>query len=367
VTANPIETVYSEPRSDGESLTDMLATVSHELRTPATLIVGLSATLAENRDRMSSGQVTDALQRLERQAGRLVRLLDDMLDVSKIKAGHKLDLALQPVDLAMTVERAILASAQPGHVSIKRSVPAGAIAWSDPSALERAVVNLLRNAFRYGGPNVIVEAKPVIGGVMLAVSDDGPGVSPEIRPHLFKPFNASKGGTGLGLAIVRAVAEGSGGEAIYEPLAPSGSRFTVRLRDESAARPAPRAKAHADIPKQPFVILIVDDEPDVLFLLRMTLQHGGYEVEEAPHGGAALELIGKVRPDLVITDLMMPVVDGRELIRRIRDASEIAATPIMLLSASPDDGTGADRVLRKPFDPRHLMGVISELVGRDDG
>lgn len=345
----------------------MLATVSHELRTPATLIVGLAATLAENRDRMSSGQVTDALQRLERQAGRLVRLLDDMLDVAKIKAGHKLDFAMQEVDLSQAVERAIHSSARPGHVSIKRCMAAGTTVWSDPSALERAIVNLLRNAFRYGGPNVTVEARSSKGGVTLAVSDDGPGVAPEVRPHLFEPFNASKGGTGLGLAIVKAVAEGSGGEAAYESLAPSGSRFTVRLRDELPARPAPRIKAHADIPKQPYVVLIVDDEPDVLFLLRMTLQHGGYEVEEAPHGGAALEMIDKVHPDLVITDLMMPVVDGRELIKQIRGASNIAATPIMLLSASPDDGTGADRVLRKPFDPRHLMGVIAELVGRDDG
>ena len=344
----------------------MLATVSHELRTPATLIVGLSATLAENRDRMSSGQVTDALQRLERQAGRLVRLLDDMLDVSKIKAGHQLDLAMQEVDLSQTVERAILSSAQPGHVSIKRSMPAGTMVWSDPSALERAIVNLLRNAFRYGGPRVTIEARPSIGGITLAVSDDGPGVAPELRRNLFKPFNASKGGTGLGLAIVKAVAEGSGGEAAYEALAPSGSRFTVRLRDEPAPRPAPRVKAHADIPKQPYVILIVDDEPDVLFLLRMTLQHGGYEVQEAPHGGAALEMIEKIRPNLIITDLMMPVVDGRQLIDRIRGASAIADTPIMLLSASPDDTTGADRVLRKPFDPRHLMGVIEELVGRGD-
>lgn len=360
------EKTIEDVASDGERLTEMLATVSHELRTPAALIVGLAATLAESRDRMSSAQVTDAFQRLERQAGRLVRLLDDMLDVSKIKAGHKLDLALQEVDLEHAVERAILSSAQPGHVSIKRMMPAGTKVWSDPNALERAIVNLLRNAFRYGGPNVTVEAKLAHDGVAFAVSDDGPGVSPDLRQHLFEPFNASRGGTGLGLAIVKAVAEGSGGEAAYESLAPSGSRFTMRLRDEPGPRPAPRAKALGDVPKQPFTILIVDDEPDVLFLLRMTLQHGGYEVEEAPHGGAALEMIDKVRPDLVITDLMMPVVDGRELIQRIRDESAYAATPIMLLSASPDDNTGADRVLRKPFDPRHLMGVIEELVGKDE-
>ncbi|HJR19578.1 MAG TPA: response regulator [Actinomycetota bacterium] len=363
MTAQPIEQTYDEPGADGERITEMLATVSHELRTPAALIVGLASTLATNRDRMSSGQVTDSLTRLERQAKRLVRLLDDMLDVSKIKTGHKLDLAMQRVDLADTVEGAILASAPPSHVSVQVFMPEGMVVWSDQSALERAIVNLLRNAFKYGGSNVRVEARPAIGGVTLSVADDGPGVAPEIRQHLFKPYAASKGGTGLGLAIVNAVAEASGGEASYEPLVPAGSRFTMRLRDESVQRTAPHA-ADAESRKQPFLVLIVDDEPDVLFLLRMTLQHAGYEVQEAPHGAAALELIEKIRPDVIITDLMMPVVDGRELIRRVRGVAAFADLPIMLLSASPDDQTGADRVLRKPFDPRHLANALEELVGR---
>ncbi|MGH2784313.1 MAG: hybrid sensor histidine kinase/response regulator [Actinomycetota bacterium] len=361
MTAHPIENGI-EASGEGERLMDMLATVSHELRTPASLIVGLASTLAANRDRMTSAQVTDALGRLERQSRRLVRLLDDLLDVSRIKEGRVLDLALQRVDVAATVEGAISAAAQPAHVSLTASICSGAMVWSDPAALERAVVNLLRNAFRYGGPNVMVEARPTIGGVSLSVSDDGPGVAPEIRRHLFQPFSASKGGTGLGLVIVRAVAEGSGGDASYEPLVPAGSRFTMRLREEPAAKAESKARATA-APGHPRLVLIVDDEPDVLFLLRMTLQHAGYVVEEAPHGGAALERIETLRPDLIITDLMMPVVDGRELIKRVRDTAGNAALPIMLLSASPDHTSGADRVMRKPFDPRQLVSVIEELVG----
>ena len=361
--AEPIESTPDRAPFEDDRLTEMLATVSHELRTPASVLAGLAGTLSASRDRMTSTQVTEVVLRMERQALRLVRLLDDMLDASKIRAGHRLQLTLAPVDLAATIDHAILAAAQPPDVSLGMSVPPGAVVWSEANALERAVVNLLRNAFRYGGKNVTIEARPAIGGVALSVTDDGPGVAPAVRARLFQPFAASKGGTGLGLAIVRAVAEGSGGDVAYEPVVPTGARFTMRLRDE-APRPASQPSIRPLTQRQhPVLVMIVDDEPDVLFLLRMTLQHAGYDVEEAPHGGAALERIESVHPDLIITDLMMPVVDGRELIRRVRDIPGSATTPIMLLSASPDESTGADRVLRKPFDPRYLVGVIEELVG----
>ena len=344
-------------------MTEILATVSHELRTPAALIAGLAETLTNNRDQMTSQQVDDVVARLERQSRRLIRLLDDMLDAAKLRNGHTLDLALQRVDLKRAVEGAVVAAATPANVELEVCVPAGTVVWSDAAALERAIVNLLRNAFRYGGPNVRLEARPAIEGVIMSVSDDGPGVSPEIEPRLFQPFHASKGGTGLGLVIVQAVAEASGGEASYEPVSPSGSRFSMRLRVEPSRRSEPRPVTETPARMHPPNVLIVDDEPDVLFLLRMTLQPGGYQVEEAPHGGAALDLIERLHPDLIITDLMMPVVDGRELIRRVRETDATATTPIMLLSASPDQKTGADRVIRKPFDPRQLIKAIEELVG----
>lgn len=349
--------------SDGARLADILSTVSHELRTPATLIVGLASTLTANRERMTSNQVSEAIVRLERQAKRMVRLLDDLLDASRIETGHKLELAMLNVDLAAAVEGALAAAAPPAHVNVTTNVPAGLAVLADPYALERALVNLFRNAFRYGGGNVIIEARPAIGGVTLSVSDDGLGVSPDILPHLFEPFRASKGGTGLGLVIVRAIAESSGGDVSYEPQQPTGARFTMRLRDGSAPRPDPEQVPRTKPADQAPIILIVDDEPDVLFLLRLTLEHAGYRVEEAPHGAAALEAIHRLRPDLIITDLMMPVVDGRELIQRVRGEADTAALPIMLLSASPDDRSGADRVMRKPFDPRQLMRAIEDLVG----
>lgn len=366
-TTYPVEASRTDNASELDRLTEILSTVSHELRTPAALIVGLASTLTSNRERMTSAQVTDAIERLERQARRMVRLLDDMLDASRLETGRGLDLALQGVDLGAVVESAVSVASRPQHVALTANVPAGLRVWSEPSALERALVNLLNNAFRYGGPNVAVEVRPAIGGATVSVTDDGPGVCAEIADHLFEPFRASKGGTGLGLVIVRAIAEASGGDVSYEPVVPTGARFSMRLRDESAKRPESRPNPAMNSQAHAPVVLIVDDEPDVLFLLRLTLEQGGYQVEEAPHGGAALDALDHLRPDLLITDLMMPVVDGRELIRRVRDEAELAALPIMLLSASPDDRSGADRVLRKPFDPRQLIREIEELVGGMNG
>jgi CheY-like chemotaxis protein len=159
------------------------------------------------------------------------------------------------------------------------------------------------------------------------------------------------------------LAEAFGGSIVYERSEPTGARFEVTLRvAPEVTRPEPAARYAAD-PGGPVTILVVDDEPDVLFLLRLTLEAAGYSVVEAAHGAEALATIQSTRPTLVITDLMMPVMDGRELIRRVRAEPQTADLPIMLLSANPDQNVGADRVMRKPFNPRDLTRVIDELVG----
>lgn len=112
-------------------------------------------------------------------------------------------------------------------------------------------------------------------------------------------------------------------------------------------------------------ILIVDDEPDVLFLIRLTLETAGYEVREAAHGVEALAAIAEAKPNLLLTDLMMPVMDGHELIRRVRTAPDTADLPIMVLSANPRNVVGADRVMRKPFHPGALTRAIGELVRQE--
>jgi CheY-like chemotaxis protein len=343
-------------------LSEILSVAAHELRTPATVILGLAATLAANRSRMTEDQVEEAIVRLDRQANRLVGLLQDLLDVSRIQSG-RLEVTVDSVDLTGAVASSLKVATPPEGTHVSVAIPAGIAVLAEDPGLERVLVNLLTNAYRYGGPNVRIEAGHADGGVRLSVIDDGPGVPADILPHLFQPFRAEVGGTGLGLSIVLGLAEAFGGDVVYQPERPSGARFDVRLRAGSSETDAEGETRYASTLGVPLTILIVDDEPDVLFLLRLTLETAGYEVSEAAHGAEALAAIQHMRPSLLVTDLMMPVMDGRELIRHVRDAADTADLPIMLLSANPDNSSGADRVMRKPFNPRDLTRAIDELVG----
>jgi CheY-like chemotaxis protein len=345
---------------------EILSIAAHELRTPATVILGLAATLAANRERMSEDQVHEAILRVDRQANRLVGLLEDLLDLSRIQRGE-LDVTLDSIELSEAISSAISVARAPDGARVNIAVPVGVAVLAEAPGLERILVNLLTNAYRYGGPNVRVEARHVPGGVRVSVVDDGPGVPAELVPHLFKPFRAEVGGTGLGLSIVRGLAEAYGGTASYQGEATSGARFDVTLRAGSSETGSEEESRYASDPRVPLNILIVDDEPDVLFLLRLTLETAGYAVAEAAHGAEALAAIRVTRPSLLVTDLMMPVMDGRELIRKVRATPETADLPIMLLSANPDSSSGADRVMRKPFNPRDLTRAIDELVGRNEG
>ena len=112
-------------------------------------------------------------------------------------------------------------------------------------------------------------------------------------------------------------------------------------------------------------ILIVDDEPDSLFLLRTILEHAGYQVEEASHGAQALDKVQIHPPDLVVTDLMMPVMNGRELILHLREDPRTAGIPILLVSTLPNRDEGADEVLEKPFRPNEILGVLSRMTEAD--
>ena len=355
----------SSPDADPQ-VAEILGIAAHELRTPATVILGLAATLAANRDRMPEDQVQEAIVRLDRQANRMVGLLEDLLDLSRIQRGG-LEVTLDSIDVAEAVAAALSIAPPPDEVNVNVVGPVGVAVLADEPGLERILVNLLTNAYRYGGRNVRVEARHVLGGVRLSVVDDGPGVPPALRPHLFKPFRAEVGGTGLGLSIVLGLAEAFGGTVSYEEEEPTGARFDVTLRAGSSETDTHDENRYSSDPRVPLNILIVDDEPDVLFLLRLTLETAGYHVAEAAHGAEALAAIREARPALLLTDLMMPVMDGRELIRRVRESPETADLPIMLLSANPDHSSGADLVMRKPFNPRDLTRAIDELVGGGEG
>jgi len=213
---------------------DFLAMTNHELRTPLTTILGYTSLLTDRWDVLPDDSRRRFVSMIERQGNRLHSLVEDLLTLSSARAG-KLAVVLGPVELAPVVDDAITNNGQ-AAADVRNACPKGLWVTADNDRLCQILVNYVSNALRYGKPPVTVVATVAQGRVQICVEDRGTGVSEEFVPHLFERFARSRrakatsiDGTGLGLAIVRQLAQAQAGEAWYEPNAPSGSRFCLRL------------------------------------------------------------------------------------------------------------------------------------------
>jgi signal transduction histidine kinase len=213
---------------------EFLSIVTHELKTPVAVITGLAATLSASRHNLTEEQIDDCLDRIGRQGERLSRLVGDLLDLSQIESGmFRVD--LEPVNLARSAERALDGAPSPPDKSVELTIPESLCALADPSRLDQILVNLLTNAYRYGGSTISLEARTTSDGIVVTVADDGDGVPDQLVPALFDGFARGPStdgvqGSGLGLAIAKALLEGFGGRIWYEPGEPAGARFRFRLR-----------------------------------------------------------------------------------------------------------------------------------------
>ena len=210
---------------------EFVATAAHELRTPLTIVTGMSERL-EKRHEMSDAEIGDAVAVLTRQSRRMRQLIENLLDLGQLESGHRPH--HDPVALNQVVADALALIPPPETtaVSLLDRSP-GVSAWGDRMDLGRVLVNLLSNAYRYGGPNVTVELSTDQREAVLAVSDDGPGLPPELVDRVFKPFTRgipARGswGSGLGLALSLRLVESVGGTLTYVP-SDRGSRFEMRL------------------------------------------------------------------------------------------------------------------------------------------
>ena len=213
---------------------EFLSVVTHELKTPVAVITGLAATLSASRHTFTEEQIDDCLDRIGRQGERLTRLVADLLDLSQIESGA-FRVNLEPVNLAGSAARALDGAPAPPDKSVELRIPESLCVLADPGRLDQILVNLLTNAYRYGGSAISVEAHGSPDAVVLTVADDGDGVPEELVPKLFegfarRPSTDGVQGSGLGLAIAQALLEGFGGRISYEPGQPAGSRFQIRLR-----------------------------------------------------------------------------------------------------------------------------------------
>jgi PAS domain S-box-containing protein len=360
---------------------EFLAMLGHELRNPISPIL-----TALNLMRMRG---SDAFERertiVERQVQHLVRLVDDLLDVSRITGG-KIELKRQVVELGEVVAAAIemaspLLEARRHRLEVE--VPAsGLLVEGDPDRLAQVLANLLTNAAKYTEPGgeVSVRARREGAEVVVRVRDSGIGIAPEILPRIFDPFvqgqrvlDRSQGGLGLGLTIVRSMVEMHGGRVEAGSEGPGkGSEFTVRLPElQALALRAPaslpaalRQSASGECRR----VLVVDDNQDAADALVEALGAEGHSTAVAYDGPSALEAAARVQPEMAFLDIGLPVMDGYELARRMRDLFGPGIKLVALTGYGQEKdraaarAAGFDEHLVKPVDLDRIVAILHEML-----
>ena len=371
--------------------------ISHELRTPLTLIADPVNYIIHD-DNLNSQQ-RSMLQIVQRNVLVLTQLVSEILDFRKVQNG-KMELRLSDFNLAESMKQWIKlfsVSAQKKHIAISMDAPDTIMLRADQDKIERICYNLLSNALKYTseGGEISLMAKEEGGRVMISVADNGCGISSDELPYIFDRFYQAKNagrGTGIGLAIVKAFTELHHGEVSATSVEGKGSTFTIhipvrqkgevtnqptekieQLVEPSSTQEVPNQARHIDELIQPYQtdkpeVLIIDDNIDIRTYLRSVLSEK-YNVSEAANGKAGLELARKIVPDIVLSDIMMPVMDGLAFCQQLKTDKAISHIPVILLTARSLDEQraegyehGADAYLSKPFSLRLLLSRIDNLI-----
>jgi NO-binding membrane sensor protein with MHYT domain/CheY-like chemotaxis protein/two-component sensor histidine kinase len=384
-------------RDEAERLSAMkdefLATLSHELRTPLNAILGWAGML--QRGVKDEETLTRGLETIERNARAQGQLIDDLLDMSRIISGT-LRLDVQLIEPDKVVEAAlgtVLPAAIAKKIQLRTDKQAGAAqVLGDAGRLQQVMWNLLSNAVKFTPSGGMVQVLLGRDGpdVVIRVIDSGSGIDPDFLPHVFDRFRQQDasitrkhGGLGLGLSIARQLVELHGGTIAVASSGPqTGTTFTLRLPvAEEAQAPGRDMPVAPDAARQAqgrgelagLKVLVVDDAPDTLEVLEQILQHSGAATLAAAGAGNAIALLESEQPDVIVSDIGMPDVDGYELIRRIRRRGQASggAIPAIALTAftRQDDRdkafqAGFTDYLAKPVDAASLVSHIALAVGR---
>jgi signal transduction histidine kinase/CheY-like chemotaxis protein len=362
-----------------------IANMSHEIRTPLNSVLALSQLL---RDGVAGSLTADQrryLEVIERNGQGLLHLINDILDLSRIEAGH-IEIDAQNLDVAVQVEAVTdalgpLASAK--GLDLAMLVPPDLPrVRADADRFRQILTNLVGNAIKFTETGQVrISAEVRDDSVTLHVTDTGVGISDAYRDKIFEEFFQvdqtlvrRQGGTGLGLAIARRLARLMGGDISVESVPGKGSRFSLRLgratgdatQDAPALRPAPEAG-----PLPPASVLVVEDNEDNLFTLRQVLARLPLELSFATSGRQAIEACRRQMPDLVIMDVQMPGMTGLQATGAIRSLPDGAHVPILALTAQAMKGdrerilaAGCDDYVAKPFQPKELIDAIARLLRR---
>ena len=406
--------LYQKTRQQAERLleldkqkTEFFQNISHEFRTPLTLMLGPLESAVESHQGLSYDQSIIAL----RNCRRLLRLVNQLLDLQRLDAG-RMQPRFRPCDLVAFVTQ-VVDSFRPycekKGLRLQTQMDESCRVYLDPEKFDKVLYNLLSNAMKFTpqGGTITIRVQQAGDHCLVQVEDTGIGMTKEEIPHLFERFrqaerSASRSyeGSGLGLALAKELVELHNGDISVESTYGKGSTFTIWLHTGTAHLPIDRVleitteangrRASVELADLELMevedteivsfdsapttdtqhsILVVDDNPDLRGYVLEILRHHGYKVHTARNGAEGLIVAKETTPNLILTDLMMPLVSGIEMIQTIRSDDTLKGTPIILLTAKVDEETriegtehGADAYLAKPFNDRELLAEVRNLL-----
>jgi GAF domain-containing protein/CheY-like chemotaxis protein len=355
-----------------------LANMSHELRTPLNAIIGLTEMLTEHAARFGTEKAVEPLRRVLKSGRHLLGLINEILDLSKIEAG-KLELAPESVNLAALIEEVIgtarqLAEQNHNRLVLEAEQNLGALTV-DPLRLRQILLNLLSNACKFTKDGeVVLRVRKIADGrdwIEFAVADTGIGMTAEQQTKLFEEFSQADsltarryGGTGLGLAITRKLARMMEGDVTVASEPGKGSVFTVRLPGNAGTLVAESIGADARRPLGECV-LVIDDDITARELIAESLKTQGLSVATAAGGVEGLKRAKELRPFAITLDVMMPDLDGWSVLAALRQDSELADIPVIMVTILDEQrravALGAAGYLTKPIDRDRLRRLLDRF------
>lgn len=365
---------------------EFLNTVSHELRTPLTSIKAFAEILLDNVGEDVETQ-TEFLEIINKESDRLTRLINNLLDLSRIEAG-RMKWEKEQLDLHEVAESALMAlrgSAEKKGLIVEAELEEDMPTVGDKDKLIQVFTNLLGNAIKFtseGGKVTVRSSRKDLLTARIEVIDSGVGIAPEYHESIFEKFSQVDSsetrdikGSGLGLPIARSITEHHGGKLYVESELGKGSSFIVELplhlEPEGGERES-TAPAHAPVDLEPGqTVLVVDDEPSIRRFLRHILEAEGFLVIESRSGEDAVQIARRELPSLVLLDLVLPDIDGFEVLSRLKEKPETEGIPVIILSIIEDEERcfrlGASDYLPKPINRERLVDRVSSLIaaGRD--